>query len=74
MSMTDYSDLYRGNSNQVTKSSSKNQPSPSTLGGNTLGMPAPTARMQACGGLITAVKELMPNIPEEQEKLRGEMR
>jgi hypothetical protein len=33
-----------------------------------LEMPAPTARMQACGGLMTAEKELMPNMPTVQKE------
>src|SRR3546814_9429694 len=32
--------------------------------------PAPTARMQPCGGLMTAAKSLMPNMPRlETEKV-----
>jgi hypothetical protein len=32
-------------------------------GGSTRWMPAPTARMHACGGLITAEKAVMPYMP-----------
>ena len=42
---------------------------PGTLGGLTLDTPAPTARMHAWGGLMTAEKEVIPNIPRfETEK------
>jgi len=37
---------------------------PGVAGGCTRGTPAPTARMHACGGLITAEKEVMPNMPK----------
>ena len=42
---------------------------PGTFGGFTLGTPAPTARMHACGGLMTAENDVIPNIPKfETEK------
>ena len=45
-------------SSSPSQSSVAIQFSPRTLGGKTRGIPAPTANMHACGGLITAVKEL----------------
>ena len=36
---------------------------PGTFGGFTLATPAPTAKIHACGGLMTAEKDVMPNIP-----------
>ena len=54
-------------SSSPSQSSVAIQFSPGTLGGKTRGIPAPTANMHACGGLITAVKELIPNIPETRK-------
>ena len=49
------------NTTVITVSFSKSVPLPPTPA---VGVPPPTAKMQACGGLITAVNSLMPNIPK----------
>ena len=48
----------------ATRGAEEDEEDASARGGITLEMPAPTAKMHACGGLMTAEKELSPNMPK----------